>query len=68
MVWMAGLPLLVCAILWLFYQLRQNRQLTEELSMLSKMQRHSVEYDLVMKVMKLAIWRIDVQSRTITFE
>ena len=68
MVWMAGLPLLVCAILWLFYQLRQNRQLTEELSMLSKMQRHSGEYDLVMKVMKLAIWRIDVQSRTITFE
>jgi signal transduction histidine kinase len=68
MVWMAGLPLLVCAILWLFYQLRQNRQLTEELSMLSKMQRYSVEYDLVMKVMKLAIWRIDVQSRTITFE
>lgn len=68
MVWMAGLPLLVCAILWLLYQLRQNRQLTEELSMLSKMQRHSVEYDLVMKVMKLAIWRIDVQSRTITFE
>lgn len=68
MVWMAGLPLLVCAILWLLYQLRQNRQLTEELSMLSKMQRHSVEYDLVMKVMKLAILRIDVQSRTITFE
>jgi hypothetical protein len=32
------------------------------------MQRHSVEYDLVMKVMKMAIWRIDVQSRTITFE
>ncbi len=68
MVWIAGVLMLICAVMWLFYQLRQGRRLTEELSLLSNMQRHSVEYDLVMKVMKMAIWRIDVQSRTITFE
>ena len=68
MVWIAGIPLLVCAAIWLFLQLRRRRQLEEESSLLSRMQRHSVEYDLVMKVMKMAIWRIDVQSRTITFE
>lgn len=68
MVWIAGIPLLVCAVIWLLLQLRRRRQLEEESSLLSKMQRHSVEYDLVMKVMKMAIWRIDVQSRTITFE
>ena len=68
MVWIAGIPLLLCALAWLIYQLRVRRQLNEELSLLSMIQRHSVEYDLVMKVMKLAIWRIDVQSQTITFE
>ena len=68
MVWIVGIPLLVCAAIWLFLQLRRRRQLEEESSLLSRMQRHSVEYDLVMKVMKMAIWRIDVQSRTITFE
>ena len=68
MVWIAGIPLLVCAAIWLFLQLRRRRRLEEESSLLSRMQRHSVEYDLVMKVMKMAIWRIDVQSRTITFE
>ncbi len=68
MVWIVGIPLLVCATIWLLYQLRQSRLLNEKLSLLTKMQRHSVEYDLVLKVMKMAIWRIDVQSRTITFE
>ena len=68
MVWIVGVPLLLCAVTWLLYQVRQSRQLEEELSLLSKMQRHSVEYDLVLKVMKMAIWRIDVQTRAITFE
>ena len=68
MVWIAGILMLACAVIWLFFQLRLHRRLMEDLSLLSGMQRHSVEYDLVMKVMKLAIWRIDVQARTITFE
>ena len=68
MVWIAGIPLLVLAAMWLFYQLRLNKELQEELSVMSKIQRHSVEYDLVLKVMKMAIWRIDVQTQTITFE
>ncbi len=68
MIWIAGIPLLACAVLWFFYQLRIYRRLKEDMSQLSGMQRHSVEYDLVMKVMKLAIWRIDVQALAITFE
>ena len=54
--------------MWLSYQLHLNKELQEELSIMSKIQRHSVEYDLVLKVMKMAIWRIDVQTQTITFE
>lgn len=68
MVWIAGIPLLVCAVVLLFFQLRKRHMYTKSLSLLSGMQRHTVEYDLVLKVMKLAIWRIDVQTQTITFE
>ena len=68
MVWIASVPLLLFACMWLFRQLRLRKELQEELSILSKLQRHTVEYDLVMKVMKMAVWRIDVQNQTITFE
>ena len=68
MIWIAGIPLLVFAVMWLYYQLRLRKELQKELSLLSKVQRHTVEYDLVLKVMKMAIYRIDVQAQTITFE
>ena len=68
MIWIAGIPLLVFAVMWLYYQLRLRKELQKELSLLSKVQRHSVEYDLVLKVMKMAIYRIDVLAQTITFE
>lgn len=68
LVWIAGIPLLLFAVIWLYKQLRLRKELQEELSIFSRVQRHTVEYDLVLKVMKMAIWRIDVQSQTITFE
>lgn len=68
LLWIACVPLLLYAVMLLYYQLRKRRMFKDELSLLSMMQRHSVEYDLVLKVMKLAIWRIDVQTQTITFE
>jgi signal transduction histidine kinase len=68
LVWMAGIPLLACTVVLLFYQIRKRRTYSKALSLLSSMQRHPVEYDLVLKVMKMAIWRIDVKTQTITFE
>ena len=56
------------AVLWLIYQLHLRKELKEELSMLKGTRRHSVEYDMVLKVMKMAIWRIDLENKTITFE
>ena len=68
MIWIVGIPLMVFAVMWLYHQLHLRKELQKELSLLSKVQRHSVEYDLVLKVMKMAIYRIDVQAKTITFE
>ena len=68
MEWIVGLPILLAAIILLYYQYHQSRALKSELGMLSKMKIHSVEYDLVLKAMKLAIWHLDLPTRAFTIE
>ena len=68
MAWVVGVPLLVGAIVLLVWQYRQYKALQAELKLLDKVKVHSVEYDLVLKTMKLAIWHFDVQTRRVTFE
>ena len=68
LIWLAALPVLAGFLVMLIYQYRQHKLLKEELQQLSKINRHSVEYDMVMKAMKVSVWRIDVPSRTITYE
>ena len=66
--WVIGLPLILIAALLIIYQLRQHRHLKDSLEQLSKVKRHSIEYELVLKTMRLCVWRIDVPSQTITYE
>ena len=66
--WIVALPLLLVALLLLWLQHRQFHELKTDLSQLRKLKRHSIEYEMVLKAMKLCVWRIDVASRTITFE
>ena len=68
MVWIVGIFILCIAIITLFLQYRQHKRLDAELKNLSKVKRNTIEYDLVMKAMKLTVWRIDVPTRTITYE
>ena len=68
LVWMLGIPVVLAAAATLYYQKKQHRQLRTELRMLSKVKRNAIEYDLVLKAMKLTVWRIDVPTRTITYE
>ncbi len=66
--WFLGVPLLLIGIGFLIYQYRSFRSLRKELDMLDKVKTHSVEYDLVMKAMKLLVWRIDIPTHTVNFE
>ena len=66
--WIVGLPVLLAAIILLYYQYRQSRTLKSEMGLFSKMKIHSVEYDLVLKAMKLAIWHLDIPARAFTLE
>ena len=68
LVWVLGIPVVLAAAATLYYQKKQYRQLRTELRMLSKVKRNTIEYDLVLKAMKLTVWRIDVPTRTITYE
>jgi signal transduction histidine kinase len=68
LVWVLGIPVVLAAAAMLYYQKKQHRQLRTELRMLSKVKRNTIEYDLVLKAMKLTVWRIDVPTRTITYE
>lgn len=68
MAWVLGVPVVIVAVVLLVVQQRQSRRLQEDLKQLSKIKRHTIEYELVLKTMKLCVWRIDVPSKTVTFE
>ena len=64
--WVVGLPLIVGACWLLWHQYHQNKSLDSELAQLRKMRRYSIEYEMVIKAMKLCIWRIDVPTRIVS--
>ena len=68
LVWVMSLAAVFVAVIALFLQWRQNKHLETDLKKLSKVKRNAIEYDLVLKAMKLTVWRIDVPTRTITYE
>ena len=68
MIWVAGLPVVFFLLVILLYQVRQYRQLKVELVQLAAINRHSIEYELVLKAMKLSTWRIDVAEGVVSYE
>lgn len=68
MAWVVGLLVVAAAVALLYVQQRQSRQLRAELDQLQKIKRHTIEYELVLKVMKLCIWRLDVPTWTVTYD
>ena len=68
LIWVAGIPLLVLAVILLWQQFHRNKQLRSNLALLSNIKHHSVEFEMVLKAMHLCIWRIYVQTKTITLE
>ena len=57
LVWMVGIPVLIIAVISLIFQHRQYKRITAEQQQLLKVKRNAIEYDLVLKTMKLTVWR-----------
>lgn len=68
LIWTLLVVSIVGMALLLYWQIRQGRVLKYELSQLDKIKSHNVEYDFILKAMRLAIWHIDAKAGTITYE
>ena len=66
--WGIGVLALIFLIISVFSQRRTGKRLKGELEELDKIRRGNVEYDFILKAMKIAVWRYDPESRTFAFE
>ena len=65
----AALILVALAAAYLiYYQWRIGKSLTHELAELQKVKKDNVEYEFVLKTMRLSTWHIDVATRKIVFD
>ena len=68
LIWVVGLLLLLVGVVLFFWQRKAGEQLASELSQLEKVKKHNVEYEFVLKAMRLCTWHIDVPNRTIIYD
>ncbi len=68
LIWVVAIPVIIAFVIMLYLQVKQFFQLKDELGKLKQIKRHNIEYDLVLKAMRLAIWRIDVKEGVLNYE
>ncbi len=66
--WLLGTPLIAFGCWFLFAQRKAHKALKKELDVLSQVKRNSIEYELVLKTMHLCVWRMDLATRSVTYE
>ena len=66
--WLIAIPMVVLLVIYLIWQQHHYKTLESELTLLNTVKGRTIEYDLVLKAMKLAVWHIDIQERTITYD
>ena len=65
LIWIVGIPMLLTALVLLWIQYCHSRTLKGNVTRLAKLKNHSVEYDFILKAMKLAVWRLDVPTHAV---
>ena len=68
LMWGIGALCLLFLIVMLYLQRRTGRRLKDELVELDKVRQGNVEYEFVLKAMKLSTWHIDPKLHTITYD
>ena len=66
--WIIGIPVLMALIVVLYHQYRHSRLLKGELDQLASVKTLSVENELVLKTMRLCVWRVNVKTRVVSFD
>ena len=66
--WGIAVLVLIFLIVSIFIQRRAGKRLKDELEELDKIRRSNVEYDFILKAMRIAVWRYDSETHTFVFE
>lgn len=67
-IWAILIAMLLFAIILLFCQRKVGESLSLELSQLDKVKKKNVEYDFVLRAMRLSTWHIDPKTMMLTFD
>lgn len=68
LVWVVGILLFIALVIAVFVQLRTGKKIRSELAELEKVRQGNIEYEFILRAMKLCTWHIDAVSRTLTIE
>ncbi len=68
LVWVVGILLFIALVIAVFVQLRTGKKIRSELAELEKVRQGNIEYEFILRAMKLCTWHIDAASRTFTIE
>ena len=66
--WLVGILLFFVLLLGIFFQRRTSIRLRNELAELAKVRQNNIEYEFLLKAMKIAVWHIDPVMRTLTVD
>ena len=68
LMWAVGILVLIILFVFVVLQYRWHKRLKKELTELENLRQGNVEYEFVLKAMKLCTWHIDPKLRTMTVE
>ena len=68
LIWVGGAVLFLLFCYGIYYQLRAGKKLRQELIEIEKVRQNNIEYDFVLKAMKIAVWRYDFKTQSFIFE
>lgn len=68
LLWGIGILVLIILLVFLLLQHRWGKRLKNELAELEKVKQGNIEYEFVLKAMKLCTWHIDPRMRIVTIE
>ena len=68
MIWLGGIIVVLLLTALFFYQRKAGLNLQDELVQLSKLAKKNVEYEFVLKAMRLSTWHIDPATMIVTYD
>jgi nitrogen-specific signal transduction histidine kinase len=68
LIWIGGSLLFLLLCYGIFRQWRTGKRLRQELIEIEKVRQNNIEYDFVLKAMKIAVWRYDSSTKAYVYE